>query len=245
MLSRIRPRLSYANVMATIAVFIALGGSSYAAITITSKQVKNGTLTSVDLKDNAAVKSADVVNGSLLAGDFKAGQLPAGAPGPQGLKGEPGAAGSIGPTGDTGPQGQKGDIGAQGLKGDTGPVGPSNGYSVAKSTTLVESTSNQEIASLTLPAGDYIVTTSGTMVNGGTTDIVGSAYLTTPSGTRYAYNALDPGANRYGAFSISLGVRMTAAGSVKLMAYRWASGDVYYLYYPAIVAVKVGTLTTQ
>jgi hypothetical protein len=48
-----RSKLSYANVMATIAVFIALGGSSYAAIIITGKNVKNGSLTGADIKDNS------------------------------------------------------------------------------------------------------------------------------------------------------------------------------------------------
>lgn len=52
MLRRLRPHLSYANVMATIAVFIALGGSSYAALTITGKNVKNSSLTWRDLKRN-------------------------------------------------------------------------------------------------------------------------------------------------------------------------------------------------
>ena len=33
MIEALRRRLSYANVMATLAVFIALGGSSYAAFT--------------------------------------------------------------------------------------------------------------------------------------------------------------------------------------------------------------------
>ena len=33
MIQALRRRLSYANVMATLAVFIALGGSSYAALT--------------------------------------------------------------------------------------------------------------------------------------------------------------------------------------------------------------------
>jgi hypothetical protein len=46
----IRRRLSYANVMATIAVFIALGGSSYAALTITGADVRDGSLTYRDLK---------------------------------------------------------------------------------------------------------------------------------------------------------------------------------------------------
>ena len=52
MLRRLRPHLTYANVMATIAVFIALGGSSYAAIKITGKNVKNSSLTWRDLKRN-------------------------------------------------------------------------------------------------------------------------------------------------------------------------------------------------
>ncbi len=52
MLSRLRPHLSYANVMATIAVFIALGGSSYAALTITGRNVKDSSLSWRDLKRN-------------------------------------------------------------------------------------------------------------------------------------------------------------------------------------------------
>ena len=37
MLSAVRARLTYANVMATAAVFIALGGSSYAALKVTGR----------------------------------------------------------------------------------------------------------------------------------------------------------------------------------------------------------------
>jgi hypothetical protein len=43
-------RLTYANVMATLAVFIALGGSSYAALTVTGRNVKNSSLTFRDLR---------------------------------------------------------------------------------------------------------------------------------------------------------------------------------------------------
>jgi hypothetical protein len=91
-----RSRLSYANVMATLAMFIALGGSSYAAITITGKNVKDSSLTGRDIKNNS-VRSADVAG--LRATDFKTGQLPAGPAGP---------AGSAGPAG---PAGLKGDAG--------------------------------------------------------------------------------------------------------------------------------------
>jgi hypothetical protein len=50
MIQSLLRRLSYANVMATLAVFIALGGSAYAALTITGRNIKNGSLTFRDLR---------------------------------------------------------------------------------------------------------------------------------------------------------------------------------------------------
>jgi hypothetical protein len=41
MIERFRSRLTYANVMSTLAVFIALGGSSYAAFAINGRSIKN------------------------------------------------------------------------------------------------------------------------------------------------------------------------------------------------------------
>ncbi len=108
----IRTRLTYANVMATIAVFVALGGSSYAAIKVTGKDVRDASLTGKDLKDES-VKSADV--SGLTSRDFAAGQLPAGAPGPKG---------DSGPQGPAGPAGADGAAGAKGEKGDRGEAGP-------------------------------------------------------------------------------------------------------------------------
>ena len=45
-------RLTYANVVATLALFIALGGSAYAVTQIGSNQVKNRSLKGVDLRRN-------------------------------------------------------------------------------------------------------------------------------------------------------------------------------------------------
>ncbi len=92
---QVRSKLTYANVMATIAVFIALGGSSYAALTITGRNVPRNALTGADIKN---LTGADVRNNSLDgrdirnlgAGDFRGGVLPAG---PQGAKGDKGDAG--------------------------------------------------------------------------------------------------------------------------------------------------------
>jgi hypothetical protein len=54
MLDRLRGHLTYANVMASMAVFIALGGSSYAALMLTNNSVKSRHIAP------AAVRASDV-----------------------------------------------------------------------------------------------------------------------------------------------------------------------------------------
>jgi hypothetical protein len=83
-----------ANAVAYLALFVALGGTSYAAVKLPKNSV--GT---AQIKKNA-VTSKKVKDRSLLLKDFKAGQLPAG---PKGDKGDPGAKGDTGPA--TGPAG--------------------------------------------------------------------------------------------------------------------------------------------
>jgi hypothetical protein len=48
-----RRHIRFANVVSVVALFVALGGTSYAALTITGKQVKNRSLTAKDIKRNA------------------------------------------------------------------------------------------------------------------------------------------------------------------------------------------------
>src|SRR4051794_17670809 len=79
-------RLTYANFMATVAVFIALGGTSYAI----SKLPKNS-VGAKQLKKNA-VTGAKVRDGSLGPKDFRAGALRKGAKGEQGPPGRNGEA---------------------------------------------------------------------------------------------------------------------------------------------------------
>lgn len=63
------PRLSYANAMATVAVFIALGGSAYAALrvppnSVGSRQIKAGAITAGKIA-SAAVNASKVSEHSL------------------------------------------------------------------------------------------------------------------------------------------------------------------------------------
>lgn len=75
--------------VALIALFVALSGVSYAAATLPRDSVGTAQI------KRSAVTSAKVKDGSLLARDFKAGQLPRGEQGPAG---ERGATGATGPT---------------------------------------------------------------------------------------------------------------------------------------------------
>jgi hypothetical protein len=88
----IRSRLTFSNVVACIALFVALGSGAYAAT-----QLPKNSVGSKQIKKNA-VNSAKVKDRSLKAVDFKEGQLPAGPRGPEGPKGEKGATGAAGAT---------------------------------------------------------------------------------------------------------------------------------------------------
>ena len=95
------PRLSMPSPsmgVALTALVVALGGTSYAAIAVTSKDVRNESLRGIDVR-NGTLTGADVKNRSLQAKDFRRGQLPRGAQGVAGPTGPTGPAGAAGPAG--------------------------------------------------------------------------------------------------------------------------------------------------
>ena len=81
------------NAVACVALFIALGGVSYAAAALPRASVG-----SQQIKKNA-VTSEKVKNGSLKALDFAKGELPRGGVGPKGDSGAKGDPGLTGPAG--------------------------------------------------------------------------------------------------------------------------------------------------
>ena len=100
-----------------LALFIALGGTAYAAT------LPRNSVGPAQLKANA-VTTGKVKNGSLLKGDFKSGQLPAGERGVQGVPGVPGIQGPPGPPGEDGFDGFDGLDGSDGVDGEDGEPGP-------------------------------------------------------------------------------------------------------------------------
>jgi hypothetical protein len=74
MQSSIRTRLSYANVMATVAAFLALGGVSYAAATVGSSQIVNNSVKSKDLRQRT-IRGVDVRKNTLGGKHIKESKL--------------------------------------------------------------------------------------------------------------------------------------------------------------------------
>jgi len=130
------------------ALFIALGGTSYAAVAIEpgsvgsleiatggvgSSEVRDGQIRTRDLGRNAvttskiapsAVTASRIAPSAVNSDDVENGSLVAEDFNPRSLPaGKQGDPGPQGEKGDTGSQGAKGDTGPQGVKGDTGPQG--------------------------------------------------------------------------------------------------------------------------
>jgi hypothetical protein len=97
----VRPRVTYANVMATIAVFIALGGTSYALTlprnSVGAEQIRSKAVGSSELRSRG-IRSKHIRNRSVGVQDLstRARSL---LRGQQGLPGVQGPAGPAGPPG--------------------------------------------------------------------------------------------------------------------------------------------------
>jgi hypothetical protein len=89
------------HVIAIVALCMALGGSAYAAATITGATVKDNSLTGRDIRDRSITKRD--LRPSILRAATRAETGPAG------------------PRGEAGPGGPQGPAGVQGPKGDAGP----------------------------------------------------------------------------------------------------------------------------
>ena len=105
-------------VIASIALLMALGGTSIAAVSA----LPNNSVGTAQLKGNAVI-SSKVKNRSLLAVDFAQGEIPRGPRGPEGPPGAPGATGATGATGAAGPPGSVTKLtGSRQLVGQPGAI---------------------------------------------------------------------------------------------------------------------------
>jgi hypothetical protein len=108
MLSRLRSRLTYANLIATLALFVALGGTGYAAFSLPrdsvgAREIRARAVGRSELRQDA-VSAEKVKDASLELRDFSRDARTSlkGERGPAGPKGTEGATGAAGPRGEAG-----------------------------------------------------------------------------------------------------------------------------------------------
>jgi hypothetical protein len=144
------------NLVAYLALFVALSSSGYAA-------------TSTLLPKNS-VGTRQVINHSLLRQDFKPGTLLRGPAGPRG------ASGATGQTGPTGPAGPAGPAGAAGAAGSPRPPGPVN-VTYAKSG-LTALPANSQVKQVAVCPSGMVVTGGGALTP--SADTATHAHAVTP-----------------------------------------------------------------
>jgi hypothetical protein len=159
---------SHATVVAYLALFVALGGSSYAALRVGTAAVLDNSLRSRDIK-NDDVRGKDIRNRTITAKDialrklgrehFRAGQLSSGKPGAMG------------------PQGPQGARGPQGLTGAPGTPATTLWATVNSSGIL------RAASGVLLPAGSDVNALGGDIRIPFTRDVSGCARIATIGGT--------------------------------------------------------------
>ena len=201
-----------ATVISLIALFVALSGTSYAISQLPKNSVGNK-----QLKKNA-VTADKVKDRSLLAKDFKAGQLPKGA------KGDAGPNGAAGPSGAAGP---------------TGSRGPSDGYVGNRNPTpLLDLTASFQTVTTSqqLPAGSYIAVARVNLVSGGASGIICSF-------GDDAVQSLNLGAGTQMPLTLASGFKLNEAGKITAGCQR-VSGSVSVAQ-ASVVATRVESLAVE
>lgn len=133
-------RLSYASVTATLALLLAVGGTSAvgAQALLTGRSVKDESLTGADIR-NDSLTGADIREGSLGSNLFSSVAR-------ANLRGQ------------TGPAGPKGETGATGATGATGPAGAGITSAIVTGPDVPDYQDMTPLATTTLPgAGDYVL----------------------------------------------------------------------------------------
>ena len=231
-MNRLLGRLTYANVMATLALFVALGGVSYAATQLPSnsvgtKQIKKEAVTPAKL--SRASKSA-------LTG-------PAGATGPAGPTGPIGAAGTPGTQGPQGDKGEKGDPGVKGEKGDRGPEGPSDGYLDDTFPGGPVTETGARFGELNVPAGSYVVQATARLISTGAGASNADCLIVNLSGGNGAQTNVNlSGTNDRKMLPMIFAQTVEAPSTFAIQCETTSGGSTVSVDTMALTAVKVGTL---
>src|SRR3954471_4947394 len=207
-IKKLRTRITSAHVIAMIALFVALSGSSYAAVTIRASQIRNNSIPGSKIK-SGSIPATKLRNNSITGGKLKnnsvgAAKLRTDALTPTSSGGNlinansedtssNSSSGSLrGPQGPSGPRGLTGATGPAGATGSQGATGAAG--------------TNADLVKVT---GGAVVPTDGTQATATATcapgSVLFSVYYATAATTALAVNATN-----------SYSVTITAAPGVRV-----------------------------
>jgi hypothetical protein len=190
----LRRHLTYANVAASLALFLALGGAAYAATQLPANSVGTGQL-----------KREAVTAGKIAQKTRKQ------------LRGDRGPTGPQGPQGKTGKTGAKGAAGAKGATGTPGADGTGPAFEVVTGAAKPVVAGGSAILAQNLGAGAYVV--SANVVLEGTAASVVTCSL---NGGGEAQGTVEAG--KPTTISLSVVRNLAAAGNATLSCSAPASG---------------------
>jgi hypothetical protein len=255
--------------LSLLALFVALGGTSYAAValpanSVGSKQLKQGSVTLPKLarstrKQLGSGAAAGATGGQGAQGPQgpQGARGPEGERGPQGARGLTGADGATGPAGATGATGPAGPAGATGATGPQGPMGPSNAFASYHcdsgffSCNLPINAAPFRVSTLSgLPAGAYAISAKlAASSNGGPGhgNVEVSCTLDAGGDTDTSYSVLDADEGvRKQTLSFDVVHTFGSTGSATLdctVARDPSDTQEAFAQYVKIVAIRVGSLT--
>jgi hypothetical protein len=162
----VRKRLTYANFIATVALFLALGGAAYAATqlpknSVGTNQLRKGAVTAAKI----ARKTRKQLQGER------------GPAGPQGPQGKTGAKGPTGAKGATGSQGQRGAPGADGIGPAFEVFGVNKSISSGGSTVIAENLSGAFVITADVSLESTVATQVSCFLNGNENQSIAEGFV--------------------------------------------------------------------
>jgi hypothetical protein len=190
-IKKLRTRITSAHVIAMIALFVALSGSSYAAVTIRASQIRNNSIPGSKLK-TGSIPATKLRNNSITGGKLKNNSVGAAKLRTDALTPTSGGGNLINANSeDSGNsssgtlRGPQGPGGPRGLTGATGPAGATGSQGAAGA-----AGTNADLVKVT---GGAVVPTDGTEATATATcapgSVLFSVYYATAATTALAVNA--------------------------------------------------------
>lgn len=245
-LARLRSHLTYANVMASLAVLFALTGTAYATAVVTGSNVRDGSLTGADVADRS-LSGSDLASGSVGGREIGDGSLSGYDVANGSLTGRDIHDGSV-RSSDV----RNGSLGGEDVRNGSllrqdfaaGQLGSQRAWRYARTSTFAGLTRTlQTVARVRIPAGSYELTGDVQADNSNPAPSSVDCRLIGSGGRELQTRQQD--VFSHAAFTVATAVRFRAAATVRLECKRLTAADTVDLPAASLTAVTLDRVSVQ